>query len=415
MPVMKMFCGPLWGYLADLTRTKKYVYLFCRGTSSAILCLLAFPAIANGFISILILSIINVSFVAMGILEAYAIEVCGNQKQKLYGRVRLWQSIAAGLGAVLMGVITDHLGFTANFIGWGMMATLNCSLIAWKVPDRTEDERTYVSNATPMRCIDFLNVIRREAWFFALIIVFGMGIGVIDKLLFVYLTTELHASTSFCGLTVMVTVIIEIPLFHYGQKLLHIFGRNNMFTLALGAYIIRVVGYTFLTPTTKWWILPLEVLHGIGFSNVWMVSIDYSSEIVPPGWNSTMQTFLRSLYLSVGAGVGAVGGGWIMENYGAVFMYNAYGLVCVAFLVLHLFFTLTGIFSFNDVEERRRLLELDGGFSQIRECDEVEESEHHYFNDQMKNKGSPNAYENKTASYQEQVDLTLGRTNQALV
>lgn len=362
MPVMKMFCGPLWGYLADLTRSKKYVYLFCRFTSSAVLCLLAFPSIATGFTSILILSIINVSFVAMGILEAYAIEICGNQKQKLYGRVRLWQSIAAGLGAVTMGFITDSLGFTANFIGWGIMATLNCSLIAWKVPDRTEDEKNYINEGRKMKIIDFLKVLKKEIWFFSLIIVFGMGIGVIDKLLFVYLTTELMASTSFCGLTVAVTVIIEIPLFHYGQKLLHYFGRNNMFTLALAAYVVRVFGYTLLGPGTKWWILPLEILHGIGFSNVWMVSIDYSSEIVPPGWNSTMQTFLRSLYLSVGAGVGAVGGGWMMENFGARFMYSAYGFVCLGFLVLHLIFVLTGYFSFNDVHER---YDFSDGYSPV--------------------------------------------------
>jgi len=352
MPVMKMFCGPLWGYLADLTRTKKYVYLFCRFTSSAILCLLAFPKIANGFTSILILSIINVSFVAMGILEAYAIEICGNQKQKLYGRVRLWQSIAAGVGAITMGYITDMLGFTANFIGWGFMAILNCSLIAWKVPNRTETEQTYIEEGRKMKCLDFLTVVWKELWFFLLIIVFGMGIGVIDKLLFVYLTTELQASTSFCGLTVMVTVIIEIPLFHYGQKLLHFFGRNNMFTLALTAYIVRVFGYTVLKPGTKYWILPLEILHGIGFSNVWMVSIDYSSDIVPPGWNSTMQTFLRSLYLSVGAGIGAVGGGYIMEHFGAKHMYTIYGLVCCAFLVFHIIFITTGVHSFNDVHER---------------------------------------------------------------
>jgi len=252
-----------------------------------------------------------------------------------------------------MGYITDRLGFTANFIGWGVMALCNCSLIAWKIPNRTDDERELMEANTRIKCNDFCRVVGREIWFFALIIVFGMGLGVIDKLLFVYLTNELHATTSFCGLTVAVTVIIEIPLFHYGAKLLKFFGRDTMFTMALVAYIVRVFGYTLLTPDSKYWILPLEVLHGIGFSNVWMVSIDYSSEIVPSGWNSTMQTFLRSLYLSVGAGIGAVGGGFLMQNYGAKFMYTAYGLLVALFLCLHLISIHMGLHSFNDVSLKR--------------------------------------------------------------
>merc|ERR1719204_197778 len=353
MPVMKMFCGPLWGYLADRTKSKKYVYLFCRGTSSAILCLLAFPQIATGFVSILILSIINVSFVAMGVLEAYAIEVCGNQKQKLYGRVRLWQSIAAGLGAVGMGVITDMLGFTANFIGWGVLATLNCSLIAWKIPNKTEREKAAIRSKSRIHLVDFFKVVAQEWWFFMIVIVFGMGLGVIDKLLFVYLTTDLQASTWFCGVSVAVTVIVEIPLFHYGRAFLLYFGRDKMIGAALLAYIIRVLGYTWLTPSTVWWILPLEVLHGLGFSNVWLVSIDYSSEVVPRGWNSTMQTFLRSLYLSVGAGVGAVCGGYLMQHYGAHTMYTCYGMLVAVFLVLHTIACMLGMHSFDETALKR--------------------------------------------------------------
>jgi len=372
MPVMKMFCGPLWGYLADRTKSKKYVYLFCRGTSSAILCLLAFPQIAQGFISILVLSIINVSFVAMGVLEAFAIEVCGNQKQKLYGRIRLWQSIAAGLGAVGMGLITDQLGFTANFIGWGVLATLNCSLIAWKIPNRTEREKAAIRSKSKIHLCDFFKVVAQEWWFFLIVIVFGMGLGVIDKLLFVYLTTDLQASTSFCGLSVAVTVIVEIPLFHYGRVLLTYFGRDRMLGAALAAYIIRVFGYTLLTPTTVWWILPLEVLHGLGFSNVWLVSIDYSSEVVPRGWNSTMQTFLRSLYLSVGAGVGAVSGGWVMQHYGANTMYTLYGLLVTAFLFMHIMACFLGLHSFDETAVKRLRAE---GYALLRSAEDQEDED----------------------------------------
>merc|ERR1719204_666051 len=357
MPLMKMICGPTWGYLADKLHSKKYVYLMSRATSSTILILLAFPQIARGFLSILVLSMLNVSFVAMGVLEAYAIEVCGREKQKFYGRMRLWQSIAAGLGAVLMGFLTDNLGFTANFSGWGIMAVMNCSMIAWKIPNRTDEEKTIIASKEHVHIREFCALVYRETWFFLLVIVFGMGIGVIDKLLFVFLTNELHASTTFCGVTVMVTVLIEIPLFFFGNKLLSFFGRDLLVGIAMAAYVVRVFGYTILTPGTKWMILGLEVLHGVGFSNVWMVCINYSSDIVPKGWASTMQTFLRSLYLSVGAGVGAVTGGFVMQHFGARFMYSCYGSLMLAFLAVHIVLVTTGLYSFDNVGSKRMLAE----------------------------------------------------------
>lgn len=351
MPAMKLFCGVLWGWLADYTKSKKYVYLGCRFTSSAILCLLAFHSIATGFTAILILSIINVSFVCMGVLEAYAIEICGDQKDALYGKIRVWQSVAAGLGAVMMGAITDHLGFTANFIGWGILALINCALILLYIPNRTEIEKQKIA----LKCGDLMRVLLREWWFFVLILVFGFGIGVIDKLLFIYLTKELHGSNTFCGATVAVTVVIEIPLFFYGKHILNWLSRDLMIAIALLAYVIRVFGYTFLTPETKWFIIPLEILHGAGFSNVWLVSISYSSDVVPPQWMSTMQALIRSIYLSVGAGIGAVVGGKIMQDYGAATMYSAYGWLVAVFFVLHCIAWLTGMHSFDDTSEKKAI------------------------------------------------------------
>lgn len=69
-----------------------------------------------------------------------------------------------------------------------------------------------------------------------------------------------QANTTLCGLTVGVTVILELPIFHYSDVLLKRMSQDAMFMVAILAYIIRVYGYTLLTPETVWYVL-LASLH----------------------------------------------------------------------------------------------------------------------------------------------------------
>jgi hypothetical protein len=59
-----------------------------------------------------------------------------------------------------------------------------------------------------------------------------------------------QASTTLCGLTVGVTVVFELPIFQYSKPLLARMGYHAMFMVAMLCYIVRVYGYTLLTPAT---------------------------------------------------------------------------------------------------------------------------------------------------------------------
>ena len=69
-----------------------------------------------------------------------------------------------------------------------------------------------------------------------------MGIGVVERLLFVYLQRDLQASTFLCGLTVLVTVVFELPIFTYTDWLLTTLGKDIMFIVAMLAYVVRALG-----------------------------------------------------------------------------------------------------------------------------------------------------------------------------
>lgn len=82
-----------------------------------------------------------------------------------------------------------------------------------------------------------------------------MGMAFVEKLLFLYILNDLQASTTLCGLTVGVTVLLELPIFHYSDRIMKVMSHDSMFMVAMVAYIFRVLGYTLLTPDTVWYVI----------------------------------------------------------------------------------------------------------------------------------------------------------------
>eukprot|EP00525_Craspedostauros_australis_P006438 CAMPEP_0198126408 /NCGR_PEP_ID=MMETSP1442-20131203/44754_1 /TAXON_ID= /ORGANISM="Craspedostauros australis, Strain CCMP3328" /LENGTH=56 /DNA_ID=CAMNT_0043786189 /DNA_START=75 /DNA_END=242 /DNA_ORIENTATION=+ len=48
------------------------------------------------------------------------------------------------------------------------------------------------------------------------------------------------------GITVLLTVALEIPIFQIAPRLLEWLGTERMFLLGAAAYIVRVIGYSII-------------------------------------------------------------------------------------------------------------------------------------------------------------------------
>jgi len=138
-------------------------------------------------------------------------------------------------------------------------------------------------------------------------------------------------------MTVGVTVVFEIPIFHYSKWLLSNVGHDVLFVIAMISYLIRVLGYTLLTETTLYWILPLEILHGFTFASMWIASIDFSAAIAPTECSTTIQTILWVSYTYIGQIIGSTVGGWIIQNYSMIIMYRGMSFIFLIVLLLHLY------------------------------------------------------------------------------
>ena len=164
----------------------------------------------------------------------------------------------------------------------------------------------------------------------------GVGVGIAEKLIFAYVVNELRAPPSLCGYGVACMSASNIPLFFFSSALLRTVGRDAMFCAAVGAYALRTLAYTWLTPATVYWFLPIELLHGVTFSLSRAATVDFTTTVLPPGWLTTGQQVLVNLGpQGLGGGLGALLGGSHMAAYGGVATYTLAARAGAVMLCFH--------------------------------------------------------------------------------
>jgi oligosaccharide:H+ symporter len=325
-PLIGFVVRPVWGVIADKIQSRKKVYLLCKlfGT-----CFLLSLAVVNENFWIILVSVVGMAlFQSSGVLDAHAIDFLGDKHRGLYGTIRVWTAISWGLGAVIMGYLTDYYGFAVNFWLYGTMSFTMILFVAFSLDARSKTEQaTYddfmaASDSSDHSMPNDGNVQGPQMdrlwkallkptvllWLFEVAIV-GAAMSLVDSFLFVYLQNDLHASTVLCGYSVGITVLFELPIFAHSKWLLQKVGHDGLFLTAFSAYVPRVIGYTFLTPSTTHYVLVLEVLHGVTFACAVIASVDYSTAVAPKEWSTTFQSILSTVMACVGGGLGPIIGG----------------------------------------------------------------------------------------------------------
>jgi hypothetical protein len=150
------------------------------------------------------------------------------------------------------------------------------------------------------------------------------GMSLVENMLFLFLVEDLGAKKWLCGLSVVVTVAFEIPIFHHGKALLGRLGIQKLLFIAQAAFSVRAFGYTLLK--NPFFVLLCEPLHGVTFGCYHIASVEYIRNIAPLGFEATSQGLLGTVR-SLGSLVGTCIGGLVMESQGGATMYYIAGVV----------------------------------------------------------------------------------------
>jgi PPP family 3-phenylpropionic acid transporter len=353
-PILGFVARPLWGWIADaLLQSRKTVFVVCKLAATACLMTLIIPA--NDSLQTVAFSVAGMSlFPTVGVLDAHALDFLGDANRGMYGSIRLWATISWGVGSVVMGFLTDYFGtFFWNFVVFGTMMILTVLFTLICLPARSKSELERYAKKDEDRSHEWI-VLWRALYQWQILVwlthvtLMGAAMSLVDSFLFVFLQKDLGATTSLCGFTVGVTVLLEIPVFANSKMLLSKLGHDGLFVVSMLAYATRVIGYTLLTPDTVHRVLWLEILHGITYATAWIAAIDFAAQFAPKEWPTLIQSLLSAFWGCLGGSLGPIFGGIVYNSYGAIAMFRGAGSIVGVTMILHLLLWQCGCFGHGD-------------------------------------------------------------------
>jgi PPP family 3-phenylpropionic acid transporter len=187
------------------------------------------------------------------------------------------------------------------------MAGLLVAALRLPVADRPPSERFGVRFGALTR--------NRTLWtFLAVAFIGGVGMSMINAYLPLYLNGK-HA-TGLVGIALLIATISELPVMMLGPAILGRLGLAPAFVIALVLYGLRGLALSFAG--SVWVVLALQMLHGPTFALMWVSGVALARRIAPAGVGAVAQGLFTSTSTGLGGAVGAVLGGRLYAQGGAV-------------------------------------------------------------------------------------------------
>ncbi len=353
--------SPAIGWIADRTkRHRLVVFATCVGTP---LLTGLIPALAGSHVGVWIAILLST------IVRSGTVPICDRSivrwfklrgaTSARYGRVRLWGAVGWGLGSLLVGLIVDAVGHELNalFISHAVcfvvaVFPLMFSLqfppladdeLAPPPADAREDGAPAIMTPLDDAAAAAVNgeaeveVVAEKgkllsagsAIFFTIVLAQGIFMGIIATALFLFLT-ELGASTTLLGGTLLATCVSEVPFFFFSEKIVAKLTPHGVLVFASWCLALRLLLYSALPdyPLIEL-ILPVELLHGVTYALMWSAAVSFAAHVATPKTEATLQGVLGGLYFGAGSGVGGAIGGWAYQSSGGVRTFQTAALIKV--------------------------------------------------------------------------------------
>jgi len=176
---------------------------------------------------------------------------------------------------------------------------------------------------------------RSSLAFFFVQFVIGGGMSVVQNMLFIFLAHKFGASGFLMGLSVGMTVVFEIPIFHFTEAIILRFGCTWMLIIGQLAFVVRVFGYTLVSGPI--WIIFLEPLHGITYGLIQSASVLLVSRLADPGLESTAQALTSTFRGGAGPAVFLLFSGYQMDTHGGDSMFILCGFAVLISTLVYAF------------------------------------------------------------------------------
>jgi len=317
---------PFWAALADRTKKARSIVQWSLAFSILPFLALAMPLAADSYkivpraAALWFFGIVGSPQSALR--DALAIAACAGDSD-LWGKARVYGAIGWGLMHLLLGPLLDAAGFAALFSCFMVFAVMLFLVTRVSVPQACGQAKKEVTTEA------ILNIFRQNRLFFVNIAAIGAGFSMVEGMLFLLLQ-ELNASNLLCGLAVVVTVIFELPIFHYAKPIIATLGTRKMILLGQLAWVVRAIFYANMTEA--WTVLLIEPLHGVTFALVWTAATQHVADpaISGEGLEASAQGLLQVCFMGIGPVLGLSIGGWLFQHLGSHAVYGVFSVIILA-------------------------------------------------------------------------------------
>lgn len=325
-PLIAMVGAPLWTNLADRTgRHRLIMSLVMAGLIAVVLIIPTLSALLPVALMIALYSLLGSPIVSFS--DSATMHMLGDERDQ-YGRVRMGGTFGWALTAPLAGLLVEKNGLPVAF--WTYAALMALTLV---VSQGLIFDARSPADAPGAARDGVQTLVRNQRWalFLAMAFVCGVGFASVNTYLFAYMQ-ELGASAGVMGLALTLATLSELPVLFFADRLLKRLGSFGLLTLGMAATGIRLL--FFAAASAPAGVLAFQFLNGLTFPAVWVAGVSFAHENAPPGLRATAQGLFGAMIFGIGAAVGGLLGGLLLEAVGGRAMYLVFGLLVLGSLAL---------------------------------------------------------------------------------
>ncbi|KAH7467078.1 hypothetical protein PRIC2_010796 [Phytophthora ramorum] len=347
---------PIWGAVADTLHRHKQVHILCHISSALLVFAIQF---VNSFP--LMCAVVFAAYLQMmptnSMLDLAAMRL-NSRYGGDFGKQRLYGAFGYGVGGYISGMMASAVGIKWCFTMMLGMSCISLFVLVCYIPagygdndDQPRQKGLLWSSAKV--------VIRRPDVLLLFIVALATGVsgGFIDGYLFLNVYDLSDDGATIVSVFVAVETLSEIPIFFLSSSMIKRFGTAVCLFIVVVALLVRAIVYAYMEQ--PWYVVPLEMLHGITFGLLAATLTTYLYAASPKEAAGTMIGLLSAFQRGIGSGIASLVGGYIYDEYGARTMWkvSGFGIIPASFLLIGIFAWLARRYTQENTDLQEQLVE----------------------------------------------------------
>jgi MFS transporter, PPP family, 3-phenylpropionic acid transporter len=326
-PLVAVLAQPIWGSLGDRAKTKNSVLrVLIIGTGFIIL---LFPVSTKFNYLLIMVCLFNFFQTSIApISDTITLEELDKQKRWSFGTIRLGGTIGFAVMSLTFGWIAKS-NLDSLFTVYALIMLVSVILLT-----RFPSVMGYQSSGRKMN-IGVLFKNRKLMIYLSINLVLQITLGYYYTFFPVYFH-NMGGNSVLLGWSMVISALSEIPFLLYSGRIIKRIRITQILLVSSIATALR--WFAFSLTDNPYWVLPVQVLHGLIFIVLSVTMAVYINQEVPKELKASGQTLNTLLSAGIARIIGSFFGGISSEIFGMknIFFYNAWIAVACAVCILWL-------------------------------------------------------------------------------